>query len=300
MTKRTQLAVVLCVAVAPVGCRSGVPGFGRFAKSSEPSAELLAGSGPTATYPVPPSHSATPSPIDSIVAGTGTPVPETVSPAGNGYPTYSNPAGAAGAIAAAKPTPGFGQTQLASADRSPSIRTASSISSPSNPYANLPPANATTPPMDAAVANGYAAIAGTAPPSSAVAQTSGSDNLTDSEAPSEYTPVPWDETPSPASAGGGFTFPGAAVASAATTQPASGFAFPGAPPAPAANAPAAMTAGATSGSLADAPGESQPVAEVASAPKPLGGGSTRQAPGNSYMPGSTGSASAYPGASVRR
>ena len=52
------------------GCRSGMSRMNLFGARSEPSAELLAGSGPTTTYPSPPSESATPQAIASIAAGT--------------------------------------------------------------------------------------------------------------------------------------------------------------------------------------------------------------------------------------
>ncbi len=305
LAARTRLALVLCVAVAPAGCRSGVPGFGRFAKKSEPSAELLAGSGPTATYPVPPSHTATPSPIDSIVAGTGTPVPETVGPAAR---TFGNPGGSA--VVNARPSSGYGDAQLAAAsgEQSPKIRTASAVTSPTNPYGgenpygSLPPSGPSTPPMDAAVANGYAAI----PPAKPAAPTKSA----------ESAPV------QPAApSGGGFTFPGEAVAAApAPAASGGGFTFPGATPpaAPASQPPATgslampsgkmpsgqMPSGATTGSFSDLSVEpaaaTMPATEVATAPRPLGGGKSRPAAASHYMPGSTGAATSYPGAAVRR
>ena len=54
------------------GCRS-VPGLKRFARSSEPSADVLAGTGPSATYPAPPSVAATPQAIASVAGGTASP-----------------------------------------------------------------------------------------------------------------------------------------------------------------------------------------------------------------------------------
>ncbi len=65
--------VALCAvaAVMSTGCKSGprMPGMNMFAWGSKPSPETLAGTGPSATYPVPPSVGATPSTIDSVAAG---------------------------------------------------------------------------------------------------------------------------------------------------------------------------------------------------------------------------------------
>ena len=49
-----------------------MPGAGLFA-SRGPSADALAGNGPTTTYPVPPSHGATPESLASIAGGTAAP-----------------------------------------------------------------------------------------------------------------------------------------------------------------------------------------------------------------------------------
>ena len=70
-----QMIVLSTVAVSTLlwcGCRS-VPGLNRFARNSEPSADVLAGTGPSATYPAPPSASATPQAIASVAGGTKAP-----------------------------------------------------------------------------------------------------------------------------------------------------------------------------------------------------------------------------------
>ena len=59
----------VAVALASTGCRS-MPGRNLFAFRNQPSAETLAGSGPTTTYPAPPSASATPEAIASVAGGT--------------------------------------------------------------------------------------------------------------------------------------------------------------------------------------------------------------------------------------
>ncbi|MDA8743647.1 hypothetical protein N9N28_03335 [Rubripirellula amarantea] len=60
---------------ATAGCRgsSKMRSMNPFARNSEPSAELLAGTGPSTTYPAPPSTSATPQAIASIAGGTQAP-----------------------------------------------------------------------------------------------------------------------------------------------------------------------------------------------------------------------------------
>ena len=61
-----SVGVTLCSA----GCRSGMSRANMFGFKSEPSAEMLAGDGPTMTYPAPPSESSTPQAIASVAAGT--------------------------------------------------------------------------------------------------------------------------------------------------------------------------------------------------------------------------------------
>lgn len=56
------------------GCRSAMPGMNMFGMRSEPSAAALAGTGPSTTYPAPPSASATPEAIASVAGGTSIPV----------------------------------------------------------------------------------------------------------------------------------------------------------------------------------------------------------------------------------
>jgi hypothetical protein len=69
-----SLLMLACIAVSFVltGCRS-MPGRNMFGMRTQPSAAALAGSGPTTTYPAPPSESATPEAIASIAGGTAVP-----------------------------------------------------------------------------------------------------------------------------------------------------------------------------------------------------------------------------------
>jgi len=70
---RIGAVVAACTATSlfSTGCRA-LPGMGMFA-SRGPSAEALAGAGPSTTYPVPPSHTATPEAIASVAGGTALP-----------------------------------------------------------------------------------------------------------------------------------------------------------------------------------------------------------------------------------
>jgi hypothetical protein len=64
-------AVCLSSVMSSGGCRSsspGGPGWSTFGWKKEPSADALAGVGPTTTYPISPSATATPSAINSIAA----------------------------------------------------------------------------------------------------------------------------------------------------------------------------------------------------------------------------------------
>ncbi len=64
------LTTCMSLVVMSTGCRSG-KSMNMFSLRGEPSPEALAGSGPTTTYPVPPSESATPEAIASVAGGTG-------------------------------------------------------------------------------------------------------------------------------------------------------------------------------------------------------------------------------------
>lgn len=71
-TRGCVLLTTCAAALIFTGCRS-MPGARMFGMRGEPSAAALAGSGPTTTYPAPPSASATPEAIASIAGGTATP-----------------------------------------------------------------------------------------------------------------------------------------------------------------------------------------------------------------------------------
>ena len=66
------LMLIVTSSVMWCGCRS-MPGRNLFSRNSQPSADVLAGTGPTTTYPAPPSLSATPQAIASVAGGTSSP-----------------------------------------------------------------------------------------------------------------------------------------------------------------------------------------------------------------------------------
>lgn len=73
---RVHWRCCVCVVAAlssMTGCRSSLPRMGMFGFRSEPSADALAGVGPTATYPVSPSAGVSPEAIASAAAGTAAP-----------------------------------------------------------------------------------------------------------------------------------------------------------------------------------------------------------------------------------
>lgn len=73
-TKQLVFTVCIALTLCMTGCRSGRLGStGLFGFNSQPSAEALAGNGPTTTYPAPPSESATPEAIASLAGGTVAP-----------------------------------------------------------------------------------------------------------------------------------------------------------------------------------------------------------------------------------
>src|SRR6056297_2489037 len=108
MQKRTklqqQLLIATCAAAigTTAGCRSAMPKWNLFGSRSTPSAETLAGQGPTNTYPAPPSKNASPMAIASIAGGTAESSPETsIASAGNdnpvtGFDTAARQSAAAG------------------------------------------------------------------------------------------------------------------------------------------------------------------------------------------------------------
>jgi hypothetical protein len=82
LNHRSLIVLTGCVALAVMttGCRSGKSGS-MFSFRNEPSAEALAGNGPTTTYPTPPSVAAVPEAIASVAGGTASPTNAPITPA---------------------------------------------------------------------------------------------------------------------------------------------------------------------------------------------------------------------------
>lgn len=78
MLGHRRVALVGCavVALTTTGCRSSMPRMNMFGFKSQPSPEALAGTGPTTTYPMPPSATATPEAIASVAGGTAAREPD--------------------------------------------------------------------------------------------------------------------------------------------------------------------------------------------------------------------------------
>ncbi len=67
---RVVVAALVSSSCLSLGCRSSFRPLSMFARRSEPSAEALAGTGPTQTYPAPPSATTRPEAIASVAGGT--------------------------------------------------------------------------------------------------------------------------------------------------------------------------------------------------------------------------------------
>ncbi|MCC9658558.1 hypothetical protein [Rhodopirellula halodulae] len=152
-------AIGFCVtaSIASTGCRSGRPSLNLFSMRGEPSAEMLAGTGPTATYPKPPSANATPNAIASVAGGTAPAKPSTpgTSPA-NMYAGTSNPG-----LPTVNSTPGVPSTPTAPA---------------SNPYASLAAQNNTTASSNSSLPPASYALPGSGTPSTPVSYAAASAN----------------------------------------------------------------------------------------------------------------------------
>lgn len=96
------LTLTTCVSlsVSLTGCRTGKSNL--FSFRSKPSPEVLAGSGPTTTYPAPPSQAATPEAIASVAGGTGVSPTSPVTP-GNVAGPAAQVAGLGGSPSYVKP-----------------------------------------------------------------------------------------------------------------------------------------------------------------------------------------------------
>lgn len=140
--RRGLVVACLVTPMLSVGCRSGKPGWNLFGSRGEPSAEMLAGSGPTLTYPTPPSSNATPQAIASIAGGTSSPTPNAPT-----TPSMGGPGMGPGSMPSNMAAPG---------GSSPYALASNQTAPPAYAMPGSPPP-AKTPSHAAAAANGYAA-----------------------------------------------------------------------------------------------------------------------------------------------
>ncbi len=263
-----------------------------FGMRGEPSAEALAGSGPTTTYPAPPSASATPQAIASIAGGTAAPNTSPARLQGSGSPT-AQVGGFDVSPGYATPASSVSPTNMAAAQANGIYSGANSagLGAPSAPQttpSGYKPSgysfgsNATTPkPASPPAANvpdsssAYATAASYTPPTGSFATPQSSFTP---PATSSYT------TPPPTGSSG-YTLPTDSPAVAAITPPT-------------ASQPTASTAIEPANSFAP-PAAVAPdfsTASTASAlTAPLSSTGDSSADSNSgYMPGSTGGGVGYP------
>ncbi|MGI9471827.1 MAG: hypothetical protein ACR2NZ_09865 [Rubripirellula sp.] len=297
-------------AMLSTGCRS-MSGKSMFSMRGEPSAEVLAGSGPTTTYPVPPSESATPEAIASIAGGTSSPVtaPQTatasmtsplsgktaqvagvdISP---GYATPANNVAQAPNMAAAQANGIYGGSATQSAGfTAPSSPAAKPAGYTFGSKALTPKAAPTAPGTEFAMSDAVSAG------STSATQASGFTPPKPSFAPpattDAYTSPPVAATSSSPSGGQGFTFPTDSPAMAAIVPPKSdinGFESPAVdePAATEILPPAAVSPEFSTASAA--PSVTAPSTSSIDVSPPASGSTSYEG----YTPGSTGAATGYP------
>lgn len=216
---RAALAACVIATLPAAGCRGGKSSWNMFSRS-EPSAEVLAGSGPTTTYPSPPSSRARPEAIASIAGGTATDAnkvaagtPETSGPEAGSPVMGGNPYALAGNRMKTPdhsvPT-GFPTGPVNPAGPSPTVSTTLAATDNAVPPSYALPGRSAAPASSdlAATANGFGGVPAAVSPS----KPAGADGL-----PSGYQlgkePI---------------TVPDAGVASSSvvSTSPTSSFAMP--------------------------------------------------------------------------
>ncbi|TWT74901.1 hypothetical protein [Allorhodopirellula solitaria] len=283
---RAALAACVIATLPATGCRTGKSSWNLFSRS-EPSAEVLAGSGPTTTYPSPPSAHATPEAIASVAAGTSTAKPPTGSEtpetgaanpyalAGKkstaaprdvptGFPTGSVPPTVSTSLAAnenaappAYALPGRTSKPAASGPSSANP-TASDLAASANGYSGVPAASPTKPPAAQGLPSGYQlGKEPVADPQAALASSSPNVPATSSSAGSSFSMPPLN----------GSATPDAAATAQAAPPKTGGFALPSDMPLPAtetvaAATPAAPPAEPASKAGMSAPPESAPAANA--------------------------------------
>ncbi|KAA5545344.1 hypothetical protein FYK55_06725 [Roseiconus nitratireducens] len=339
MQKRTKLQQRLLLAgcatamFASTGCRSGMPSWNMFGSRNQPSAEMLAGNGPSTTYPAPPSESATPHAIASVAGGTQGDSPTTSiasadTPISKGAPddpvtgfdVAASNSSAAGANLAAARANGFDVASTSGASNYASQASASSTSNasvPAIPAGYKYGTRAESPVASTAGGSdtndsyvmpssypGATPPGGSASPPSAYGLPTGgpaSESVATGSTSGFAMPGSGNESPSspPAGAtGGGFTLPDsmADVGGAVNSKP---FTPKSSSSATSELATAVSNASSTAGtesaeSTVPAPGASSPSFSTASADLTAEPDASLPSSGGGYAPGSTSGSSAYP------
>ena len=285
-TKRTIVVVTTCTLAGMVSSGCSMSGRNLLTlQKKDPPAEVLAESGPTSSFPVPPSSQVTPNAIASVAAGTagpGTSASQSAQLSGlsasPGYTASSSPT--APNLAAAKANGIYGNAATKSVGfQSPASPTAKPSGYTFGNKALTPKAE------ESGTAFAMSDLAPPAPAESATASTGFAVPETSFAKP-EPTGYP---TP-PAIPQGGFTLPNSGTAAAAITPPKSNVTGLESPaPAPAAGEilpPAATSPAYTTASTA---------LEASTPSAVLAPASAAGTPGVSgYTPGSTGSSTGYP------
>lgn len=278
------LVLLTCAAAVSIstGCRS-MPGMGMFPFRSKPTAEALAGTGPSATYPAPPSDTATPEAIASIAGGTsGSSGPQTAQVAGfDVSPGYATPAAnlaAAQANGIHSGTPAAGFDPTAAPQATPSgYKFGSSTFSPKSPSIAPPDSSAYS----------MASSSASRPSGVTAPSTSFTPPATGGFAPpsmSNYT------TPPTAPSTGGFDLPSDPPSLAAGATPSMSFPSSTTPPAATTESTPSVSTTPSFSTASVAPTITAPSTSAPS--MPFGGGSSYS--GEGYSPGSTGMALEYP------
>jgi hypothetical protein len=278
--RRLMLATCAAAILISSGCRS-MSGRNMFSFRSKPSAEALAGAGPTTTYPAPPGDSATPTAIASIAGGTVVPTtsPATTQVAGidisPGYAAAEANLAAAQANGANQVATPVGFEAPAPPQGEPSGYTFGSKTFTPKPSATSP------------APSSYATASTFTPPGGSLTAPSTS-----------FTPPPVGSytTPPPSERSGGFDFPTdppsfAAIATPSASETPSTYALPSTPETP----PTATQPPQTGFALPAASAPSFSTASIApvTAP-PAATPSSGSSFSGGYSPGSTSTASDYP------
>lgn len=271
---RLRAAIGIVAALTSMtGCRSSMPKFNMFGFKSEPSADSLAGSGPTTTYPLSPSSTVSPESIASAAAGTG--APSGLTPQTSNVASTTTP----GSMAA---TPTNQAAAAANGFYGPNTRTGAINATPAS-FASKSDA---TPGFNYGQNPSVSTSPGTADQTGAPTAIGGVNARPVSLSPSGSAVPAYAQ-------GGASATPSTQSAAQATAYSAPSFAMPTAAPIPGSmTAPTATSTGTSVGGFA-MPGATRPEATVASAPAPSRTPAPT-APSTGYTPGSTAGAVAYP------